>query len=73
MSAKYGSLRNVDHALDLFDTMLHMHPLPFIGDFTLLLGAVARMKHYFLPFSLIKRMESFGISPNVYTLTVLIN
>ena len=51
---KYGSLRNVDHAIDLFDTMLHMHPLPFIGDFTLFLGAVARIKHYSLPFSLIK-------------------
>ncbi|XP_065626939.1 putative pentatricopeptide repeat-containing protein At1g12700, mitochondrial [Quercus suber] len=70
---KSGSLRNVDHALDLFDTMLHMHPLPFIGDFTLLLGAVARMKHYSLPISLIKQMESFGISPNVYSLTILIN
>ena len=70
---KSGSLRNADHALDLFDTMLHMHPLPFIVDFNKLLAAIPRMKHYSLPISLIKRMESFGISPNVYTLTVLIN
>ena len=70
---KSGSLRNVDHALDLFDTMLHMHPLPSVVDFNHLLAAIPRMKHYTLPISLIKRMELFGISPNVYTLTVLIN
>ena len=70
---KSRSLRNVDHALDLFDTMLHMHPLPFIVDFNKLFAAIPRMKHYSLPISLIKRMESFGISPDVYTLTILIN
>ena len=70
---KSGTFKNLDHALGLFDIMLHMHPLPFIGDFTLLLGAVARMKLYSVVITLIQRMESFGISPNVYTLTVLIN
>ena len=70
---KSRTFKNLDHALGLFDTMLHMHPLPFIGDFTLLLGAVARMKHYSVVITLIQRMESFGISPDVYTLTVLIN
>ena len=56
-----GNLRNVDHALDLFDTMLHLHPLPSIVDFNHLLAAIPRMKHYTLPISLIKRMELFGI------------
>ena len=41
---KAGSFRNVDHAIDLFETMLHMRPLPSILDFTLLLNAIARMK-----------------------------
>ena len=50
-----------------------MHPLPFIVDFNKLLATIPRMKHYSLPISLIKRMESFGISPDVYTLTILIN
>ena len=43
---KSRSLKNVDCALDLFDRMLHLHPLPSIDDFNHMLGAIARMKHY---------------------------
>ena len=43
---KSRTFKDLDHALGLFDTMLHMHPLPSIVDFTKLLGAIARMKHY---------------------------
>ena len=70
---KSRSFRNVGHALDLFDTMLHMRPLPSIDNFTHILGAIARMKHYPVVISLIKRIESSGISPDVYTLNILIN
>ena len=70
---KSGTFKNLDHALDLFDKMLHMHPLPSIVDFTQLLGAIARMKHYSVVITLIRNMGSFGITPNVYTLNVLIN
>ena len=69
------SLRNVDHALDLFHKMLHLRSLPFIDDFNHIhmLGAIARMKHYFVVLTLIKRMESLGIAADVYTLNTLIN
>ena len=69
------SLRNVDHALDLFDKMLHLRSLPFIDDFNhiYMLGAIARMKHYSVVLTLIKRMESLGIAADVYTLNTLIN
>ena len=70
---KSRSFRNVDHALDLFNTMLHMRPLPSIDNFTHILGVIARMKHYPAVISLIKRIESFGISPNVYTINILVN
>ena len=70
---KSGTFKNLDHALGLFDTMLHMHPLPSIFDFTQLLGAIARMKHYSIVITLIRDMGSFGITPDVYTLTILIN
>ena len=43
---KSGTFKNLDHALGLFDTMLHMHPLPSTVDFTQLLGAITRMMHY---------------------------
>ena len=69
------SLRNVDHALDLFDKMLHLRSLPFIDDFNHIhmLGAIARIKHYSVVLTLIKRMESLGIAADVYTLNTLIN
>jgi pentatricopeptide repeat protein len=70
---KARAFRNLDHALHLFDTMLHMRPLPSIVDFNQLLGVIARMKHYSEVITLIKQMESSGISPNVYTMNVLIN
>ena len=70
---KGGSFRNVDDAVDLFDKMLHLSSLPSVVDFTLLLGAIARMKHYSLVISLIRDMESLKISPDFYTLNTLIN
>uniref|UniRef100_A0A2N9GUD4 H(+)-exporting diphosphatase n=1 Tax=Fagus sylvatica TaxID=28930 RepID=A0A2N9GUD4_FAGSY len=70
---KARAFRNLDHALHLFDTMLHMCPLPSILDFNQLLGAIVRMKHYSEVITLIREIESLGISPDVYTLTVLIN
>ena len=42
-------------------------------DFTQLLGAIVRMKHYSVVISLIRDMESLKISPDFYTLNTLIN
>ena len=70
---KSRAFRNLDHALNLFDTMLHMRPLPSIDDFNHMLGAIARMKHYSVVVTLIKQMGSLGVSPDVYTVNVLIN
>ena len=70
---KARAFRNLDRALHVFDTMFHMRPLPSIVDFTQFLGAIARMKHYSVVITLIREMESIGISPNVYSLNVMIN
>nr|XP_023903992.1 putative pentatricopeptide repeat-containing protein At1g12700, mitochondrial [Quercus suber] len=70
---KCGNFRNLDHALGLFDKMLHMHPLPSVVDFTQLLGAIARMKHYSVVITLFRDMGPLRITPSVYTLNVLIN
>ncbi|XP_065635350.1 probable ADP-ribosylation factor At2g15310 [Quercus suber] len=51
---KFRSFRNVDHALEPFDKMLHTCPLPSIADFNHVLGGIARMKHYSVVISLIK-------------------
>ena len=71
--SKSRTFKNLDHALGLFDTMLHMHPLPSILNFNHMFSSIARMKHYSEVITLIQQMESFGISPDVYTLTVLFN
>ena len=70
---KCGSFRNVDDALDMFDKMLHMCPLPYIVDFNRILGAITRMKHYPLVITLFKQMGSSGIAPSLPTLNILIN
>ncbi|XP_030956702.1 pentatricopeptide repeat-containing protein At1g12775, mitochondrial-like [Quercus lobata] len=70
---KCGSFRNVDDALDMFDKMLHMRPLPYIVDFNRILGAITRMKHYPLVITLFKQMGSSGIAPSLPTLNTLIN
>ena len=70
---KSGTFKNLDHALGLFDTMLHMHPLPSVVDFNHMFDSIARVKHYFVVITLIQRMESFGVSPDFYTLNILIN
>jgi pentatricopeptide repeat protein len=70
---KARAFRNLDHALDLFDKMLHLRPLPSIVDFNQLLGAIARMNHYSVVITLIREMESLGIAPDVPTMNVLIN
>ncbi|KAB1226952.1 hypothetical protein CJ030_MR1G022254 [Morella rubra] len=44
-----GSIRNLDSAIGFFQRMVRMHPLPSIVDFTQLLSAIARMKHYSTP------------------------
>ena len=70
---KSQTFRNLDHALVLFDKMLHLIPLPSIVDFTQFFGAIARMKHYSVVITLIGQMGSLGIAPNDYTLSILIN
>uniref|UniRef100_A0A2N9EWU3 ABC transporter family G domain-containing protein n=1 Tax=Fagus sylvatica TaxID=28930 RepID=A0A2N9EWU3_FAGSY len=70
---KARAFKNLDHALDLFDKMLHLRPLPSIVDFNQLLGAIARMNHYSVVITLIREMESLGIAPDVPTMNVLIN
>ena len=51
---KSRNLKDVDHALDLFDRMLHLHPLPSIDDINHMFGAIARIKHYIVVVTLIK-------------------
>ena len=51
---KSRTFKNLDHALGLFDTMLHMHPLPSIVDFNHMFGSNARMNHYSVVTTLIQ-------------------
>ena len=86
---KSGIFRNLDHALDLFDEMLHMDPLPSIVDFTGLLAAIAIMKHYLVVITLfmglclqgkingamrlVDEMEKKGYEPDRFTCGTIVN
>ncbi|KAK8545443.1 hypothetical protein V6N12_026277 [Hibiscus sabdariffa] len=48
---------NVDQALALFKEMISKYPRPSIVEFTKLLGAMVRMKHYAIVVSLYSQME----------------
>ncbi|KAL5547003.1 hypothetical protein UlMin_006690 [Ulmus minor] len=64
---------NLEDALDLFNSMIRMHPLPGVVRFNQLLGKILRMKHYSNVISLYKEMSLLGIVPDLYTLSILIN
>ena len=70
---KSETFKNLDHALSLFDKMLHMHPLPSVVDFNHMFGSIARMKHYPVVITQIRDMESLGNTPDFYSLNILIN
>ena len=70
---KFGSFHNVGDAIASFDLMLRSNPLPSTRDFTRLLSDLVKMKQYQTVISLSRRMELFGISHNIYSISVLIN
>jgi pentatricopeptide repeat protein len=69
-----SSFRNIDDALAYFNHMLHRKPRPCIIQFNKLLSAIVKMRHYHdAVISLSKQMELAGLSPDTYTLHMLIN
>ncbi|MBA0746751.1 hypothetical protein Gogos_009242, partial [Gossypium gossypioides] len=64
---------SVDHALILFNKMIDKYRKPSIVEFTKLLGAIVRMKHYAIVVSMCSQMELFGVSHDVYSMSILIN
>ncbi|CAN8245587.1 unnamed protein product [Cochlearia groenlandica] len=73
-SSKYH-LRSIGFkdALDLFDNMVHSHPIPSIVDFTKLLTSISNMKRYETVINLFHSLETIGISHDLYSFTILID
>ncbi|VFQ63130.1 unnamed protein product [Cuscuta campestris] len=67
----FNSVRDFDHARELFDQMLRAQPLPSILQFTKLLSKIVKMKHYGAAVCLFKEMRNRGISVDSYALTIL--
>ncbi|KAF8041828.1 hypothetical protein BT93_A0427 [Corymbia citriodora subsp. variegata] len=68
-----GVFSNVGEALCCFGKMIQMNPLPSSRDFSLLLGALVRMKHYSTAIRLIEQLPSLGIEDDVALLTIWTN
>ncbi|MFQ6641203.1 hypothetical protein Gotur_014993, partial [Gossypium turneri] len=64
---------SVDDALILFNKMIDKYPKPSIVEFTKLFAAIVRMKHYAIVVPMCSQMEFFGVSHNVYSMSILIN
>ncbi|KDP31718.1 hypothetical protein JCGZ_14931 [Jatropha curcas] len=87
--SKSDSFHNIDDCLASFNLMLHSDPPSPIKEFSKLLSALVRMKHYATVISLAKQMEmedkfgeavdlfddivEKGYQPDVYTYTVIVN
>ncbi|KAF8401826.1 hypothetical protein HHK36_012772 [Tetracentron sinense] len=70
---KPAGFSKLEDALGLFNRAVEMRPFPSISAFNQLLGEIAKMKHYHNVFSLYKVMNLIEISPDVATLSILIN
>ncbi|MBA0746108.1 hypothetical protein Gogos_008651 [Gossypium gossypioides] len=70
---KYDRFNNADDALTLFNKIIEKYPKPWIMEFTKLLAAVVRMKHYAVVVSMYSQMELLGVFHNVYSSNILIN
>ncbi|KAI6692623.1 hypothetical protein NL676_020333 [Syzygium grande] len=70
---KNGGLAKADDVLHYFKVIIRLNPLPSTPCFVQLLGAAVRTKHYATAIHMIERMDSVGISRNLYVLSILIN
>ncbi|KAL3753259.1 hypothetical protein ACJRO7_000625 [Eucalyptus globulus] len=68
-----GVFTSVGDALCCFGKMIKASPLPSSRDFSLLLGAIVRMKHYSTAIRLIEQLPSLGVEGDVALLNILIN
>ncbi|KAK2967935.1 hypothetical protein RJ640_010545 [Escallonia rubra] len=69
----FNNIKKLEHALFLFDEMLRMRPLPSTIQFTQLLTAVTKMKHYSDSIYLYKEIGALGIPLDEYTMNIAIN
>ncbi|KHG10005.1 hypothetical protein F383_15566 [Gossypium arboreum] len=69
----YYRFDNVDDAFNLFNKMIQSYPKPSIVEFTKLLAAIVRMKHYAITVSMCSQMELLGVYWDVYSLSILVN
>ncbi|KAJ9557198.1 hypothetical protein OSB04_011812 [Centaurea solstitialis] len=68
----FEKITKLDDALNLFDKMTQRQPMPSVIEFTQLLQAASKMKHYSHVIDLHKQMVAIGATVNVYTTTIVI-
>ncbi|KAL4374955.1 hypothetical protein AHAS_Ahas05G0233500 [Arachis hypogaea] len=65
--------QSLDEAVDSFTRMLSMRPPPSIIQFTKILGSLAKTNHFPTAISLFQQLQARGITPNLFTLSIVIN
>ncbi|KAL6204324.1 hypothetical protein ACLB2K_021592 [Fragaria x ananassa] len=66
-------VRDLEHALNVFDEMLQRRPMPSIVRFNQILGQLVKMKHYSAVIAMNKQIVQCGIRPDKYTLSIIMN
>ncbi|KAL7609759.1 hypothetical protein Lser_V15G13787 [Lactuca serriola] len=68
----FDKITKLKDALKLFDEMTQQQPLPTVVEFTQLLQAVTKMKHYSCSIEVFKQMNAICVPVNVYTISIVI-
>ncbi|KAL6200417.1 hypothetical protein ACLB2K_030198 [Fragaria x ananassa] len=66
-------VRDLQHALNVFDEMLQRRSLPSVVRFNQILTQVSRLKHYSDVIAMNKQMVQCGIRPDIFTLSIVMN
>ncbi|RZC63437.1 hypothetical protein C5167_025221 [Papaver somniferum] len=70
---KYGRIKKLDDGLKYFNQLISERPLPSIVTFCHILGSLTKIGCYSDVILLYKKMHCFGVNPDIYTLSILIN
>lgn len=63
----------LSEALDFFDYMIRMKPVPHFSSFSILFSALVKNSHYDTVVSLHERLNSAGLMPDLTSLNILLN
>ncbi|XP_055831999.1 putative pentatricopeptide repeat-containing protein At1g12700, mitochondrial [Solanum dulcamara] len=72
-SSNFDKVKSLDDAVNLFNQMVRMKPLPSLVHFSKLFNNMISMKYYTAVLSLFREMQKLGIPIDVFILNIVLN